>query len=194
MNTFGLNSRFFAAGMVLTLLLSMLAWGFRQAPEAARETLRQDTRYGHERRAMEIYFNGSGRECGDISVQRPRLPPKEKLSLPIYPGCEDEAGYEDRVFCGIKRFSTFIETNRVHPKGSAREQVIVSFKINKSTGLMEALQVRRCKDHRNGQEALRVLNLLVERKVRWSPATKRGEPFDIELGIPVSFHGARCGE
>ncbi|MCP9234468.1 energy transducer TonB [Lewinella sp. JB7] len=194
MSSLGLNSRYFSIGLVLSILLSLLAWGFREAPEAARRTFRHDILHRHEQRGMELYFRESWRACAEPFVQRPRLPPEDKLALPVYPGCEEKSRYEERVTCGIRRFARFIEDTRTDPPGSKRELVVVSFRINKTTGIMEDVRLRRCEDRRNGREALRVINLLVERGVRWSPAKRKGEPFSMELAVPIGFHGAGCGK
>ena len=190
MRTLGLHSRFFAIGTALSVLFALLTWGFQRAPEAARAALAQDVARlrSHSTAPNIAVFN-----C-DLEVQRPKLPPREKFTPPIFPGCEDEADYEKRVFCGFRRLASFIEDNRNDPQGSAKEVVMVGFKIDGQTGLMSDLYIKRARDERNSREALRVMNLLVEREVRWTPPTRDGESFDANLLIPVGFHGARCGD
>lgn len=189
MQTLGLTSRYFTFGAMLSLVLAVLAWGFREAPAAAQATLNQDIVSLSSAPFIDIF----PLDCNG-QINRPRLPPREKLSLPIYPGCEGKADYEERVICGLNRFSKFMNENTQQPTGSKRENVIVGFTIDKVTGLMHNLHIRRGADPRNREEALRVVKLLEVRGVRWTPATKEGVPFDANLAIPVSFHGARCGE
>ena len=212
-----LPSRFLTTGLFLALLLTVLAWGFRQAPEAARQVLLPTLStplvevepisyvgptegfadlYLEERAKRDIQseLTDANTFFLDHCIQRPRLPPPAELTAPIYPGCEGEADYEERVFCGFKRLNNFIETNKVEPEGSLRERVIWSFDVDEHTGLMDNMQLRRGLNDRNIAEAERILRLLIDRQVRWTPGTRQGEPATFTVAIPVSFHGARCGE
>ena len=196
MHTFGLRSRFFATGALLGALFTLLAYVFAAAPASAPVPVV----------AQEAVINYRGCNFADViefdgvsypmvpGVARPGLPPREQLSLPIFPGCEGEADYEERVMCGFGRLVKFIESNRQTPAGSARERVIVRITIDKVTGLTRDPEVVKYRDERNRDEALRIVRLLQEREVRWVPGTRDGRAVDMTLGLPVSFHGARCGE
>ena len=215
-----LPSRFLTIGLLLALLLTVLAWGFQQAPDAARQTLLPTLStplvevapvpyvastegfadlYLEQQKEQELrteLIYATSFLLNDCSIQRPRpkLPPVEEMTLPIYPGCEGEADYEDRVFCGFKRLAAFIEANKVEPEGSKRERVGISFVIHRETGLILDVDVIFGEDGSNIEEALRIVNLLVERGVRWTPGTRGGEVINFPMAIPISFHGAGCGE
>jgi hypothetical protein len=198
MRIYSLNSPFFGIGVCLSLLFFLFALGLQQAPAAAERQLQAVTGGKAPTCGSEIILVGGQHGMhlltDRVDVQRPKLPPPAEFTLPIYPGCEGEADYEERVFCGFRRLATFIKENQRQPKGSTRERVIFSFEINKGSGLMENVQLQKGTDGRNVTEAQRVLGLLVDRGVRWTPATSDGEPFTIEIGLPFSFHGAGCGE
>ncbi|CAH1001302.1 hypothetical protein LEM8419_02203 [Neolewinella maritima] len=193
MTTRHLPSRFFTTGLLLALLLTVLNWGFRQAPDAARQQLLVEVEDAMEEPTVAVepvtFFI-------DHCIQRPRpeLPPVEEMTLPIYPGCELEADYEERVFCGFGRLKHFIDKNQVQPEGSKRERVGISFVIQRQTGLMQDFEVIAGEDQRNIREALRIVKLMVDRGVRWTPGTVEGEAVNFPLAIPISFHGAGCGE
>ena len=215
-----LPSRFLTTGLFLALLLTVLAWGFRQAPDAARQTLLPTLStplvdvaptpqapptegfaelYLEQQKKQEVQtalIYATSFLFNDCSIQRPRpeLPPVEEMTLPIYPGCERLADYEDRVFCGFGRLAAFIEDNKVEPEGSKRERIGISFVIHRQTGEILDVDVIAGSDQRNIDEGLRIINLLVERGVRWTPGTVEGEPYNFPMAIPISFHGAGCGE
>jgi hypothetical protein len=198
MRLYGLQSPFFGIGVCLSLLFFLFALGLQQAPAAAERQLEEVTGRMVPYCSNEFIVVSPGQEYSlyavEGDIQRPKLPPTKDFTLPIYPGCEGEADYEDRVFCGMKRLRQFINDNQAQPNGSAREIVIISFEVDKETGLMRDPLLRKGKDHRNVKEAQRVIQLMIDRGVRWTPATKKEELITIEFGIGFSFHGARCGE
>ena len=209
-----LLSRFLTIGLALAALLSLLAWGFREAPAAAHEQLLADIepaiaqpepvvsdvmeeRLLHTDRlasAAPEYPVDATVFLPNCTIQRPSLPPQKEMTLPIFPGCEGEADYEDRVFCGFRRFAEFMNANKAEPVGSKRELVVISFVVHRETGAILDVALFEGQDQRNIDEALRVFNLLVERDVRFIPGTRRGEPVNFPLAVPVAFHGAGCGE
>ncbi len=172
----GLSSGYFFTGLVLTVLFLLFS----------TESVLVEVPNGTK--AITYYTDA----CQ--SAQRGKLPPVEEMTLPIFPGCEGVADYEDRFYCGLGRFFEFINDNKLEAKGSKKENVLVSFTIGRVSGRMTDVKVEQGTDRKNIQEAMRVINLLVERDVRWTPATVRGEPHCIRLGIAVSFHGAGCGD
>ena len=128
------------------------------------------------------------------SVQRGRLPPPDRMTLPLYPGCESQAEYEERFFCGLKRLFSFVQDQKQESEGSKKENVVIAFTIDEVSGKMGDLEVRKGSDTRNIREALRIVQLLVDRDVRWTPGTVKGEPTAVRFGIAISFHGAGCGD
>ncbi|NJB87390.1 hypothetical protein GGR26_003170 [Lewinella marina] len=187
-----LSSRFFLTGLTLAMLLTAASFGYRQgygtaeatpAAEVVVEAEAQSCDAGPGFNPMKIY--------GLPFAFRPKLPPKEKQTLPIYPGCEGEADYEERVFCGFRRLLAFIEGEQRQPPGSAAERVFVKVMID-AHGRMQNPEVARGTDPRNRREALRVVRILVDRDVRWTPATVEGVPRARAFVIPFSFHGAGC--
>ena len=176
MRSFGLSSDYLVYGLLLSAWLLIFYSGqFTPRVELDHPPI--------------LYLEGS---CA--SAQRGKLPPPDQLTLPIYPGCEDLADYEDRFRCGAGRLAEFISLNKQDPTDSRKEIVVVEVTIGRVSGKMAELKIGEGIDVRNKREALRILNLLVERDVRWTPATRKGEPTCFRLGIPIPFHGAGCGK
>ncbi len=202
MHPLGITTKFFSLGMFLAAIVALVAFNMpRPTPSPASQIIAAAVAVTAPapQQAMDM-MEEERNDCAVLTIgtvaitdRELRLPPREKLSLPIYPGCENEADYEARVTCGLGRFSAFIGYNRNEPTGSARERVIIRTTIT-ANGKMEGAEVTRGEDERNRTEALRIINLLIERDVRWTPGTVKGVPRDLPLAIPISFHGAGCGE
>ena len=175
MEKFGLSSGYFFTGLVLAacfLLVDRDAVLVRVPDQGVNVTYRmgycQATDYG-------------------------RLPPPEQVTPPIYPGCEDVADFEDRFFCGMERLDAFIKDQQREPAGSKKESVEVAVTIVRESGKMTDPEVKGKPDPRNAREALRIVQLLIDRDVRWTPGTIHGKPGSIRFRIVVPFHGAGCG-
>ena len=104
----GLSSGYFFTGLVLTVLFLLFN----------TESVLVEVPNGTK--AITYYTDA----CQ--SAQRGKLPPVEEMTLPIFPGCEGEADYEDRFYCGLGRFFEFINDNKQEAKGSKKENVLVS--------------------------------------------------------------------
>lgn len=84
----------------------------------------------------------------------------------------------------------FIYGNLAYPP-EAREQkiegtVVVSFVIDKD-GSVRDIQLRRDIGGGCGEEAVRIVNLMVERQIRWVNRGSRTGPVAVQFTLPVRF-------
>lgn len=182
-------SRFLLTGLIVAMLLTAGTFGFRRGYDGAAE------RGDDSATARDICAPGAGwnpmKVYGLPFTLRPELPSEDKLTLPVFPGCEGVGDYEERVFCGFRRLLAFIDDEQRQPPGSAAERVFVKVWIDLH-GRMTDPRVIRGEDQRNRQEALRVVQLLLDRDVRWTPATLQRVPQGRAYVIPFTFHGVAC--
>lgn len=110
--------------------------------------------------------------------------------MPRFPGCEDEATKEAKKACADKKMLEYIYKNIKYP-AIARENgvegmVVVQFVVEKDGTVTDAKVVRdigaQC-----GQEALRVVNLMNDQGIRWTPGKQRGRPVRVQFNLPVRF-------
>ncbi|THH39248.1 energy transducer TonB [Neolewinella litorea] len=190
MNPDTLNSRFLLTGLLLAMLLSAAVFGFRRGYSA-------DPKVAPERVEEAADHCGDGTAWNPMKIYglpfsyRPKLPSEENMTLPIFPGCEGQSDYEERVFCGFRRLLAFVDDHQYQPPGSAAERVFVKVTIDQY-GRMATPEVTQGADLRNRSEALRIVNLLMDRDVRWTPATRGGIPEARAFVFPFTFHGATC--
>ena len=110
--------------------------------------------------------------------------------MPRFPGCEDEADKAAKKACADKKMLEYIYKNIKYP-AIARENgvegmVVVQFVVEKDGTVTDAKVVRdigaQC-----GQEALRVVNLMNNEGIRWTPGKQRGRPVRVQFNLPVRF-------
>ena len=128
----------------------------------------------------------------------PPPPPKQEVEeifkvvedMPRFPGCEDLSSKEERKQCADKKMLEFIYKNIKYP-AIARENgvegtVVIQFVVEKNGEIKDAAIVRdigaQC-----GQEALRVVNLMNDQKIKWIPGMQRGRAVRVQFNLPVKF-------
>ncbi|MEZ4991069.1 MAG: TonB family protein [Saprospiraceae bacterium] len=111
-------------------------------------------------------------------------------SMPLFPGCDDLPTKEERKTCSDKNLLSFLSKNMKYP-AVARENGIegtafVSF-IVETDGTITGAKVLRAPGGGLGEEALRVVNLMNEEGLRWTPGKQRTEPVRVQFNLPVRF-------
>lgn len=110
--------------------------------------------------------------------------------MPRFPGCEHLATAEEKHKCADEKFLGYIHYNLRYPE-EARERgiegtVVARFVIEKDGSMREASIISDigggC-----GEEVLRVLYLMNEQHIRWTPQPARGRPVAVEFTVPVTF-------
>ena len=110
--------------------------------------------------------------------------------MPRFPGCEDKGSKAEKDQCAQKKLLEFIYKNIKYP-AIARENgvegtVVVQFVVEKDGKVTDAKVVRdigaQC-----GAEALRVVELMNTKGLRWTPGKQRGNAVRVQFNLPVKF-------
>jgi periplasmic protein TonB len=126
----------------------------------------------------------------------PPPPPKEEEifviaeDMPRFPGCEDLPSKKEKEECAQKNMLEFIYANIKYP-AIARENgvegtVVVTFVVEKD-GSVQNMKVVRDIGAGCGDEALRVVDLMNKKGVKWTPGKQRGKPVRVQFNLPVKF-------
>jgi len=111
--------------------------------------------------------------------------------MPRFPGCEDMAGSNtEKHACATQKLLEFIYQNIKYP-AAARENgifgtVVVSFVVEKD-GSLTNLEILRNIGGGCGVEALRVVNLMNEKGLKWMPGKQRGRAVRVQFNLPVKY-------
>lgn len=110
--------------------------------------------------------------------------------MPRFPGCEDKGSAAEKKQCADKKMLEFIYKNIKYP-AIARENgvegtCVIQFVVEKDGAIADAKVVRdigaQC-----GQEALRVVNLMNQKGLKWTPGKQRGRAVKVQFNLPVKF-------
>lgn len=110
--------------------------------------------------------------------------------MPRFPGCENEADLFAKNDCSNNKVKDFISKNMKYP-AIARENgvqgtVIITFVVEKD-GSLSDIKVVRDIGTGCGQEALRLVNLMQEQGLRWTPGQHQGNTVRVQYNLPVKF-------
>ena len=110
--------------------------------------------------------------------------------MPRFPGCENKGSEAEKKTCAQQELLKFIYKNIKYP-AIARENgvegtAVVTFVVEKDGSVTDARVVRdigaQC-----GDEALRVVNLMNQQGIKWTPGKQRGRPVRVQFNLPVKF-------
>ena len=111
--------------------------------------------------------------------------------MPRFPGCEDTAGSQaEKKTCAEIKLLQFIQKNIKYP-AIARENGIqgrcyVTFVVEKD-GNVSDVKLLRDIGGQCGKESLRVVNLMMKKKIKWTPGKQRGRNVRVQFNLPVHF-------
>ncbi len=115
---------------------------------------------------------------------------KEVGEMPRFPGCEDKNTVSERKTCASRELLKFIYTNLKYPADARAHKIegtaVVTFVVEKDGSVSGARIVREIGDG-CAEEALRVVNLINERNIRWIPGKQEGLPVRVQFNLPVKF-------
>jgi len=128
----------------------------------------------------------------------PPPPPEPKVEeifkvvedMPRFPGCENKGSKAERQQCAQRKMLEFIYANIKYPP-IARENgvegtAVVQFVVEKDGTVTDA-RVVRDPGAGTGNEALRVVNLMNQKGIKWIPGKQRGRPVRVQFNLPVKF-------
>lgn len=126
--------------------------------------------------------------------QLPRESPetyKVAEEMPRFPGCEDEEATEpEKKQCAQQELLKFIYRNLQYPQEArdARTEgtVVISFLVQTDGSTSDARVVRSIGDGCD-EEAKRVVELMAEQGLIWTPGKQRGEAVRVQFNLPIKF-------
>jgi len=111
--------------------------------------------------------------------------------MPRFPGCEDMVGTnEERKQCADQKLYQFLYKHIQYPtlarENNIQGNVVIAFVVNKDGSIVDA-QVLREPGAGCGEEALRVINLINDMNIKWTPGKQRGKPVRVQFILPIKF-------
>jgi len=110
--------------------------------------------------------------------------------MPLFPGFPEDVDYRKQKKVADSLMLAFLYGNLQYPYTAWRDSVegmaVVSFIIEKDGSVTGAKTVRD-PGGGTGAEALRLVNLMAERKMLWKPGTQTGKPVRVQFNLPVKF-------
>jgi len=110
--------------------------------------------------------------------------------MPRFPGCEDVGDLEKRYPCAQKRMLQFIYKNIKYPaiarESNIQGSVVLQFNVS-STGSIEDISVVRGIGGGCDEECIRVVNLMNNPRLKWTPGKIDGKPVKVKFTLPIKF-------
>ena len=110
--------------------------------------------------------------------------------MPIFPGCESTNPIKYREKCAEKKLLSYVYKNIKYPaiarQNGVEGLVIISFVVEEN-GTVSNAKIAKDIGANCGMEALKVVNLMNERQIRWSPGINEGKPVRVKYNLPVRF-------
>jgi protein TonB len=140
-------------------------------------------------------------ETSDVPPPPPPPPPPPEVNvkeifkiveeMPRFPGCEDlEASISEKKACADQKMLEFIYRNIKYPQ-IAKENgiegtVVVQFVVN-TDGSVTDVEVLRDIGGKCGEEGKRIVELMNEQNLKWTPGKQRGRPVRVMFTLPIRF-------
>lgn len=123
---------------------------------------------------------------------------KRVEEMPRFPGCEDVAGtVDEKTKCSNDKLIEYIYNNVNYPKSAQKAKiegtVVIQFVIDKMGQIKDAVIARNIGEN-CGEEALRVVNSMVDKNLIWRPGIENGSPVDVLFTLPVNFKLEETGQ
>ena len=110
--------------------------------------------------------------------------------MPRFPGCEGLATVEEKKACADKKMLSFIYKNITYPlearKNGNQGSVVLSFIVERDSTISEP-KILRGVEGGCSEEALRVINLMNEQGLKWSPGKLHGKAVRTSFTVPIRF-------
>lgn len=111
--------------------------------------------------------------------------------MPLFPGCEDLEGSRKEIQkCSDEKMVRFVAENIKYPhearKSGVQGKCIVSFIVEKD-GSVGHVVLKRDIGAGCGDESVRVVELMNEQGIVWTPGKQRGKKVRVQYTLPVDF-------
>ncbi len=192
MRILGLTSRFFLVGLTLSLMLSVLVWGFRQAPHAARQELSRVTgkelqQPKRERHAPKRHQRTPERKHHHLAVDQ----------YPLFPGCAELRDFQERKTCADQKMLRYIYEHVRYPDEARREgiegMVVIRFSVDQG-GRASSPVIAREPHPLLGRAALKAVQQMLQDNPIWEPGQDRGKPAAAQVNLPIKFKNREGNE
>ncbi len=111
--------------------------------------------------------------------------------MPLFPGCDETEAYSETLRnCANKKMLEFIYNNVKYPETARKEGIegvaVIRFVIEKD-GAISGAEVLRNPGGGTGEEALKVVNLMAEKGIKWKPGRQKGQAVNVNFNLPIKF-------
>lgn len=114
-----------------------------------------------------------------------------KEEMPRFPGCEEIIGsIEEKKQCADRKMLEFIYQNLQYPQDTQDRciegMVVVGFTVELD-GSISNIEILRNIGGGAGAEAIRVIELMNQKGIKWIPGKQRGQNVRVQFILPVKF-------
>ena len=111
--------------------------------------------------------------------------------MPRFPGCEEISGTNmEKEECAKKQMLQFIYENIQYPKEAKDKAIqgmnVIRFVVEKDGTLSNFEAVRQI-DESTAKESIRILELMNDKGMRWTPGYQKGQPVRVLYNLPIRF-------
>ena len=136
-------------------------------------------------------FDFSFKARKEIVTDSPSNPLYKQVGeMPRFPGCEDKNTIQERKDCATGELLKFIYSNIKYPLYARENKIegtaVITFVVEED-GSVSGARIVRDIGGGCGEEALRVVNLINERDIRWIPGKQKGLPVRVQFNLPIKF-------
>ena len=108
----------------------------------------------------------------------------------LFPACEDVSDRAERKACAERKMLRYLNGHLNYPEG-ARDVgeeglVVISFPVDEAGGVGDP-KIERTPHPELGEEALRVISLMLDAHPVWTPAHEEGKPRASVFRLPIRF-------
>ncbi|MEM8524043.1 MAG: energy transducer TonB [Bacteroidota bacterium] len=110
--------------------------------------------------------------------------------MPRFPGCEGKGTKEEIRKCSEQEFTKFIYKNLQYPKEAREKKIegtcVVQLTIEED-GSVEDVELVRDIGGGCGEEAVRVVELMNKKEIKWTSPKSANRPVKVRFPLPVKF-------
>lgn len=129
---------------------------------------------------------------GGTQPQSKAIPAQEAEELPRFPGCEEMElpTAREKYYCSVQLLMEYLGRSLVYPAEAKAKglmgEAVVQFVITEEGKVADILLIEDPGDGM-GDEAKRLVQLMVDKDIRWRPGYKDGKPVSVKFNLPVNF-------
>lgn len=110
--------------------------------------------------------------------------------MPLFPGCDQEGTYNENKPCADRKMLEFIYKNIKYPQAARDNGIegmtVVSFIVEKDGSISNAKVIRGIGGGCD-EESLRVIHLMQEQGIHFTPGKQKGKAVRVQFNLPIRF-------